>query len=138
MIFNRKIRLLSNFKVLIFGTLIFLAPTQANELLKRQASPQAVSITPDTVNLSAEIFFASLMSSSEVEKNNAMLYMLGVLDATEKKTWCSYKTLKTTTLREFAYEYFKKLPKYRLKERASVLIEEALHQTFSCKRKGLK
>jgi len=54
------------------------------------------------------------------------LYLLGVLDATEGKGWCDYQTLKSGTLQEVVFSYFKKLSPERLQERASRLIEKAL------------
>ncbi|MEW7000802.1 hypothetical protein M8494_06210 [Serratia ureilytica] len=36
--------------------------------------------------------------------------MLGVLDATEGKSWCQYSQLQTVTLQEFVFEFFNKLP----------------------------
>ncbi len=91
------------------------------------------SITVDNVNLTARQFFTAYISPNESERDRAMLYLLGVLDATEKKSWCDYSTLKTITIRENIFEYFKKLPSDRLKNRASSVIEEALHRIFPCR-----
>ncbi|WP_152976375.1 Rap1a/Tai family immunity protein [Methyloglobulus morosus] len=90
------------------------------------------SITVDNVNLTARQFFTAYTSPNEPERDRAMLYLLGVLDATEKKSWCDYSTLKTITIRENIFEYFKKLPSDRLKNRASSVIEESLHSLFPC------
>lgn len=90
------------------------------------------SITVDNVNLSASQFFSAFTNPNESERDRAMLYLLGVLDATEKKSWCAYSTLKTITIRENIFEFFKKLPSDKLKDRASSVIEEALHSLFPC------
>lgn len=57
-------------------------------------------LTVDSVNLRAEQFFKSYMSNDVRERENAELYLLGVMDATEGKSWCDYRTFKTITLRE--------------------------------------
>ncbi|WP_071882774.1 Rap1a/Tai family immunity protein [Chania multitudinisentens] len=90
-------------------------------------------LTPDDVNLQGDDFFRLYRGADRQEKEKAQLYMLGVLDATEGKTWCQYSQLQTITLREFVFEYFKKLPQEQLKHRASDLIEAAMVTNFPCK-----
>lgn len=90
-------------------------------------------ITSDSVSLRGDAFLKSFASTTESERSAASLYFLGVLDTTEGREWCDFKTLKTITLREFVYEYMKKLNENRMNERASVLIAEALHKSFPCK-----
>ena len=63
--------------------------------------------------------FKSYMSADPNERKDAELYLLGVMDATEGKDWCDYRTFKTVTLRERIFEEFKKLDSRRLDERAS-------------------
>lgn len=96
------------------------------------ASEGAAAITADSIALSGETFFAGFASPDELHRNAARLYFLGVMDATEGRVWCSYRTMKTLTVREYVFEYFKKLPRHRLSERAAVLIEEALAHSFPC------
>lgn len=95
--------------------------------------PQSTAITEDKVNLSGTEFLPEFIHQSPERRSAARLYLLGVLDSTEGKTWCSYNQLKTVTLNEFVFEYLKKLPAERLQARASTLIEEALQNTFPCK-----
>lgn len=87
-------------------------------------------VTVNSVNLSAGDFFAAYFNSSE--KDRVLFYLLGVLDTTEGKVWCNYKSFKTTTLRENIFEYLKKLPPERLNERASAIIAEVLSRDFPC------
>jgi hypothetical protein len=89
-------------------------------------------ITADSVNLSAGDFLPEFINQSPKRRAAARLYLLGVLDATEGKSWCSYSQLKTATINEFVFEYLKKQPSERLTLRASVLIEEALQKSFPC------
>ena len=101
------------------------------EVLEKGVAPSS-SITVDNVNLSASQFFSAFTNPNESERDRAMLYLLGVLDTTEKKSWCAYYTLKTITIRENIFEYFKKLSSDKLKNRASSVIEEAMHTLFPC------
>lgn len=86
--------------------------------------------------MSGATFFAAFISPDEVPRNAAWLYFLGVMDTTEGKRWCDYKTMKTVTVRGNVFEYFKKLPPHRLSERASLLIQEALSKSFPCAKGG--
>lgn len=96
------------------------------ELLERDG------ITINSVNLTAKKFFKSYMSSCPDEERSADLYLLGVMDSTEGKSWCDYRTFKTTTIREDIFEGFKKLDGGRFNERASKVIEDILSQAFPC------
>ena len=90
-------------------------------------------LTSDDVNLPGSDFFRFYRSADKQEKEKARIYLLGVLDATEGKSWCQYSQLQTVTLQEFVFEFFNKLPAARLHERAALLIEEALATRFPCK-----
>lgn len=85
-------------------------------------------ITINSVNLTAKQFFKSYTSTHADERRSAELYLLGVMDATEGKSWCDYKTFKADTLRGRVFEGFKKLESRRLNERASKVIEDILIQ----------
>lgn len=91
-------------------------------------------ITVDSVNLRAEQFFKSYMSNDAREREHAELYLLGVMDATEGKFWCDYRTFKTVTLRERIFEDFKKLDERRLHQRASKVIQDILSRRYPCGR----
>lgn len=92
-------------------------------------------ITVDSVNLSARQFFKSYMSTDANERKSAELYLLGVMDTTEGKDWCNYRTFKTITLRERIFEEFKKLDHGHLDERASSVIGRILSGRYPCGRK---
>ena len=96
------------------------------------SSPSSV-ITYDSINLSAADFLPNFISQSTEKREAARLYLLGVLDSTEGKTWCSYSQIKTVTINEFVFEYLRKQSAEKLKARASTLIEEALTNHFPCK-----
>ncbi len=81
-------------------------------------------LTSDDVNLPGSDFFRFYRSADKQEKEKARIYLLGVLDATEGKSWCQYSQLQTVTLQEFVFEFFNKLPAARLHERAAPLIDD--------------
>lgn len=117
--------------ILTFALLLALL---SSTLLADQAL-QMDKITVDSVNLSARQFFKSYMSTDANERRNAELYLLGVMDTTEGKFWCDYRTFKTVTLRGRIFEEFKNLDNSRLDERASTAIENILNQRYPCSRK---
>ena len=89
-------------------------------------------ITVDSVSVSAGKFFKSYMSPDTHERKDAELYLLGVMDATEGKDWCDYRTFKAVTLRERVFEEFNKLDTRHLDERASTVIERILSRRYPC------
>lgn len=95
--------------------------------------PNTLSITPDMVDLSGEHFLRAFVSQSVDDRNTARLYLLGVLDTTEGKSWCSYNQIKTVSINEFVFEYLKKQPIEKQQARAATLIQEALSHYFPCK-----
>lgn len=94
----------------------------------------ADEITVDSVNLSGRDFFKSYMSMIPKERANAELYLLGVMDATEGRSWCNYRTFKTITLRERVFLEFKEMDVGKLNERASKIVEEILSHRYPCKK----
>ena len=90
-------------------------------------------ISIDSNNLSAEAFWQAYTSPLRADKYAARYYLLGVMDATEGKTWCSYQQFKTLSLRDYLNGYFNKLTKSQLQQRASSVIEAALIELSACK-----
>ncbi len=111
--------------------LVLLLPVLPSPLFAKQSLPTE-KITVDSVNLSAQQFFKSYMSPDAVERQSAELYLLGVMDTTEGKGWCNYRTFKTITLRERIFEELKKLDENRLNQRASSVIAEILGRRYPC------
>lgn len=122
--------------VLTLTALLTPAMNAAAESISNSTFPKDTNLLwPANVNLSGEKFVKAWRSGEEnPERLKADLYLLGVLDATEGKIWCDYKTLKIFTVHEVVYRYFQTLPPERLKERASTLILEALVKDHSCKK----
>ena len=130
-----KLLIVSNFIFILFGTYVFIGTSRlsADDGKKNSKVTTQYQIAEDSVNLTVDAFYSSFTSPSESTRQKAMIYLIGVLDATEGKSWCDYHTLKTISIREYLFEYIKKLPKHRLNERASKVIEEALNKAFNCR-----
>ena len=105
--------------------------SQAVESSSVFAKSEVISI--DSTSLSAEAFWRSYTSSVQADKYAARYYLLGVLDATEGKSWCSYQQFKTISLRDYLNGYFSKLTQSQLQQRASLVIEAALIELSACK-----
>ena len=90
-------------------------------------------ISIDSNNLSTEVFWRAYTSNLPADKYAARHYLLGVMDATEGKSWCSYQQFKTISLRDYLNGYFNKLTKVQLQQRASLVIEAALIELSACK-----
>jgi len=119
----------SAFGIMLLVPLSASAASEQNQLLIGDSQ----SLSFQDINLSGAKFFKAWTSAANPqERQQADLYLLGVLDATEGKGWCGYQTLKSGTLQEVVFSYFKKLSPERLQERASRLIEEAIMRHHSC------
>lgn len=90
------------------------------------------AIDSDSVNLSSAALAKGLSSKDRVEQERARMYLLGVLDATEGRVWCSYGVAKTDSLQELVFEALKKSPP---ESRAATEAEVALAKTLPCKEK---
>ena len=100
--------------------------------------PQALSNKPelisiDSVNLTAARFWQAYNSADDTDKYAARFFLLGVMDATEGKTWCSYQQFKTISLRDYLNGYFNNLTESQLQLRAATVIETALVELNACK-----
>ena len=107
------------------------SPGHAVETSSVFETPEMISI--DSNNLSAETFWQAYTSNLPADKYAARYYLLGVMDATEGKTWCSYQQFKTISLRDYVNGYFNKLTESQLQHRASSVIEAALIELSACK-----
>jgi len=87
-------------------------------------------------NLPLRRFLASYQSESPGEKDVASAFLLGVMDATENKMWCSYRLFKTITLFETVEPALRKLNPSRYDERAAHVITGIFEDQFSrfCKK----
>jgi len=121
-------------RALVTWALLCPVAGQAVILESIESNPEQ-SVFIEGANLSAKEFFSLYTSSDTLHKRYADLYLLGVVDATEKTQWCDYTRLKTISINEFVYEGLKKLVPSRGNERASRLIVEVLHTHFRCKGK---
>ena len=118
----------------VSGVILFSTSYAGNAIEKSTKTLRSVQkLTVDSVNLTAKDFFAAYISESADDRKNAELYLLGVMDATEGKSWCDYKTYKTITLRERIFISFNNLESNQLSERAAKVIENILSQRYPCR-----
>lgn len=117
--------------LLLLSLCIGLVPARAEKI---SALPASVPIlTADHVNLSAAFFWREWAAADKLANARAGLYLLGVADSTEGKSWCGYGRIKPDTLNEYVFLHFKSLPADKMKNRAALVIEEALAKNFPCK-----
>lgn len=107
----------------------------ANQPSDIRVAPDSPHLGFDRVNVTVERFLAALVHPDPIERERADHYLLGVMDATEGRVWCSYRILKSISVREIVYYELGRLPAERRKDRAAKAIEEALHKTNPCGRK---
>jgi hypothetical protein len=86
-------------------------------------------------NLTLKEFMLVRGSNVPEERRYADLYLLGVVDATEGKVWCSYRTLLTTSILDWVDMGLKELNGSRHNERAAYVITDILSKSFPCKEK---
>ena len=66
-------------------------------------------------------------------KRDAVIYLYGVIDATEKKAWCSFRRVKSSELINFLSEHLRRVDKSRHSERAARVITSVLAKLRPCK-----
>lgn len=124
------------FMVAIFGFSLFLdVRAEENGINLTKPLPPTQRVFIDNINLTVKDFFSAYMSKSIEERRYAELYLLGVMDATEGKSWCDYRTYKTITLGEEIFLGLKALDKSKQSERAAYVISNILSNKFPCRRK---
>lgn len=89
-------------------------------------------ISPDNVNLSTRDFLRFYASDNSQEKDNTLMYMLGVADATEGKNWCGYGQVDSITINHTVLAWLERYSVKKPDVRASILIEESLVKNFPC------
>lgn len=87
----------------------------------------------NAINLPAEKFFSAYTSDNVGDRHYAEIYLLGVLEATENISWCSYQKFKTGTIDEVVFEGLKKISEGEKKQRAATVIVSILGRKFPCK-----
>ncbi|EEC6625467.1 hypothetical protein G3697_003683 [Salmonella enterica] len=91
-------------------------------------------ISPDNVNLSTQDFLKFYAIDNVQKKDNTLMYMLGVADATEGKAWCGYGQVDSITINHTVLTWLEQHAVTKPDVRASILIEEALVKNFPCQR----
>ncbi|GKT16904.1 hypothetical protein AVHY2522_13350 [Acidovorax sp. SUPP2522] len=106
-----------------------------------QAMPPRLSAPlPTTQNaminntqITTDDFRQAYVSPAPQVRQQAELYLTGVLDATEGRAWCGYPTLKTITIDERLFTELKKVEGPALQQRASKTLVAILSKQFPCR-----
>ncbi|ELY3545042.1 hypothetical protein SMX40_003530 [Cronobacter turicensis] len=129
----------SFFRASLLSVALLSAPALAGIWVIEPDESQKNRFDPDRGNVTGEQLLSAWNDRADEEASlQAQIYLLGLFDATEGMGWCKSKTTMPSTLREWTYGYFEKLPPERLKEKASVLMLEALKYYFPCRNKADK
>lgn len=92
-------------------------------------------ISPDNVNLSARDFLRFYAINDSQEKENILMYALGVQEATEGKTWCGYEQVDRATINQTVLAWLERQSIVKSDIRASTMIEDALVKNYPCQGK---
>jgi hypothetical protein len=87
----------------------------------------------DNLNLSGHDFWILYQSPDLAKRRIAQAYLMGVLDSSERKVWCSYTIASPDALQEQTYIEFKKATPSTLKQRASEVIVEIFSRKLPCR-----
>lgn len=94
---------------------------------------ESQSLIIENSDFSVASFQAAALSTNITERRYAEMYLLGVMDASEGRDWCDYKTIQTITVDEAVFTGLKEYIKDRKNMRAATAIKEVLSQKFSCR-----
>ncbi|MCL1824702.1 MAG: hypothetical protein FWG26_01960 [Betaproteobacteria bacterium] len=112
-------------------------------LLNRIALFFAALLIVSKVAWADEIFYANnrltfgdymgaYTGEDAVLRRQALVYLYGVIDATEKKEWCSFQLVKSSELISSFYTLLRKVDKSRYDERAAHVITDILRAHRPC------
>lgn len=119
-----------------FFIIIFLS-ISSGYILANDRKKSVITIDPDHVNLSTKDFMTFYTRGSSLGKETLLMYVLGVSDATEGKTWCGYNRIDELALYPPVLEYLRQQSVKKAHTRASTVIAEALARTFPCQNTSL-
>jgi len=88
-------------------------------------------------SLSLRHFLIPYKSNGMEERSTAYAFLLGVVDATEGKTWCGYYRFKSITVREVVYSDLRDIDPSRYDERAAYVVSRIIENRLPlCKKEN--
>jgi len=107
----------------------------AQDMKPRLSAPLPITQNAmiNNTQITTEDFRQAYVSQSPQVRQQAELYLTGVLDATEGRAWCDYPTLKTITIDERLFTELKKVDGPALQQRASKTLVAILSKQFPCR-----
>lgn len=85
------------------------------------------------LSMSTESLLKAYMHPEQEQRLLAEMYVVGVLDSTEGKSWCGFKIASASAIQEQVYIALKKAVVTSPKKRASIVIESHLMNLLPCK-----
>ncbi|MDP9766901.1 Rap1a/Tai family immunity protein [Kosakonia cowanii] len=134
--------------ILITVPVMVLAETKTYEYPRAESLPEddtsvfprdPALLTGHDVKLTAERFFNAWNNKkNERERIKADMYFLGVLDATEGKTWCNYKKILPSSAHEYIYSSLSKMKSEEREQPAAEYIANSMADILPCAKRSEK
>lgn len=119
------------------NTLLFSAILFSASLVPKAVAEHSITIQETLLaksrNISGKDFSVLYMSKDPLKRQLAEMYINGVLDTTEGKTWCSYNIASPDAVQEQIYMILKETSKDHLQKRVSEIISDAFSKTLPCR-----
>lgn len=97
------------------------------------ALAQTRSVNANTVNITVGELLTEMAEPTPARSEAIDMYLLGVFDLTEGKSWCSYGQFKVDTLRDEVYRSLSQLQGEALSQRAAPAVSAVLTERFACR-----
>lgn len=131
-ILTRKKTVFAHFITLIVSLMLSACSIANNASIHIPASDTQRLIT-DNLSFTTERFYHAYMSKSVEQRRLAEMYLIGVIDASEGKTWCNYQVASPSAIQEQAFLGLKHTLKQAPQTRASTAILSRIEQLLPCK-----
>jgi len=119
------------FKYFVIASFIS-ASSCANDTLLQIPADATERFISANLNLSTEQFYSAYMSTDHSERRLAEMYLVGVIDATEGKTWCDYERVSASAIQEQVLAGLKLSIENGKNIRASAAITSKLEALLPC------
>lgn len=94
---------------------------------------QPLPITTNMTNLTVEQLVTEMEEPTQSRSDLIDMYLLGIFELTEGKTWCDYRQFKVGTVRDALYGKLRELNGEALKQRAAPVVSTMLTTLFPCR-----
>ena len=105
----------------------------ANENLIVIPEGEGQRMIAGNLSMTTESLLKAYMNSDLEQRRLAEMYVIGVLDSIEGKSWCGFKIASPDAIQEQVYVALKRAVEISPKKRASIVIESHLMELLPCK-----